>query len=122
MDHELTEELRSLEERLLDPEIRRDRHAVASLLAPEFVEFGSSGRVFTREQILELLENEQPQRIELRDFAVQTLAPKAALATWRSIRLDGSKPEASFLRSSIWVFREERWQMIFHQGTRAAED
>ena len=117
---QLTEELRSLEERLLDPEIRRDRSAVASLLVPEFVEFGSSGRVFTREHVLGLLENEEPRRIGLRDFAVALLAPAVALATWRSVRIDGPEPGTSFLRSSLWVRRDGRWQMIFHQGTREA--
>ena len=42
---ELLNEIRSLEEALHRPEIRRSRKAVEGLLAEGFVEFGSSGRV-----------------------------------------------------------------------------
>jgi hypothetical protein len=71
----LTDELRALEERLLDPQVRRDRLWIASLLAPEFVEFGSSGRIFTRNAILDLLESETACRTELADFRTQHPAP-----------------------------------------------
>ena len=46
MESEHADHLRTLEERLLQPDVRRSAQAVASLLADEFVEFGSSGRVF----------------------------------------------------------------------------
>jgi hypothetical protein len=39
----LANHLRSLEESLLDPELRRDRSRVSPLLADDFLEFGSSG-------------------------------------------------------------------------------
>jgi len=58
MDAALAEQLRLLEERLLDPEVRHDRAAAAALLDPEFLEIGSSGRLFTREQILAFLAEE----------------------------------------------------------------
>jgi hypothetical protein len=116
--NDLAGELRTLEERLLDPQFRRDRPAVASLLAPDFVEFGSSGRIYTRDQILDHLEIESPHRIELTDFAAQVLAPDVILVTWRSIRPDGPPhPRASALRSSIWTRRDGCWQLVFHQGT-----
>ncbi|HLJ77836.1 MAG TPA: DUF4440 domain-containing protein [Acidobacteriaceae bacterium] len=113
MNPTIVDELRLLEERLLDPEVRRDRAAVASLLASEFVEYGSSGCVFTRDQILELLAAEEPLQIGMADFAARLLAPHVALATWRASRPDG----AQSLRSSVWIRRDGRWQMLFHQGT-----
>lgn len=113
MNPTLADELRLLEERLLDPEVRRDRTAVASLLTPEFLEYGSSGRVFTRDEVLELLAGEEPLCIQLTDYAARLLAPHVALATWRALRADG----AQSLRSSLWIRRDGRWQMLFHQGT-----
>ncbi|HKR28205.1 MAG TPA: nuclear transport factor 2 family protein [Acidobacteriaceae bacterium] len=115
MNPTLADELRSLEERLLDPEVRRDRTAVASLLAPDFLEFGSSGRTYNRDQILDLLASEpnRPRSVQLTDFAARLLAPHVALVTWRAIRPDGTQS----LRSSVWIRREARWQMLFHQGT-----
>ena len=45
--------LRRLEERLLQPEVRQSAEAVADLLADDFIEFGSSGQVFNKQQIIE---------------------------------------------------------------------
>lgn len=113
MNPTLSDELRSLEERLLDPEVRRDRTAVASLLATDFLEFGSSGRTFNREQILDVLAAAEPLHVQLADFAARLLAPHVALVTWRGIGPDGGQSR----RSSLWIRREGRWQMLFHQGT-----
>lgn len=111
-----------LEERLLQPEVRRDRAEVASLLAEEFVEFGSSGRTFDREQILDLLENEPAARIAMLEGVQQMLAPGVALVTYRSVRPGAPvEPGRIALRSSLWVHRDGRWQVIFHQGTRVTE-
>ena len=46
--------LRSLEEQLLQPEIRRSAAKVGDLLADEFVEFGSSGRAFSKSETIEV--------------------------------------------------------------------
>ena len=115
----LKAELLALEERLLDPAVRAVPAEVRALLAPEFVEFGSSGRVFNRDGILAMLAAE-PRRVALqaRSFKVRLLAPGAALTTWRVTRDDGIET----LRSSVWQQQGGRWQMVFHQGTLAARD
>jgi len=46
------------------------------------------------------------------DFEIELLATEVVLATYRM-----PPPHAS-LRSSIWVRRNGRWVMRFHQGTR----
>lgn len=113
------EELLELEERLLDPQFRRNRAAVSALLADEFIEQGSSGGVFDRRQILDLLESEDPVRMLLANFQARMLSPEIALVRYRTTHPDGPpEPNASFLRCSLWVCREGRWQIIFHQGTR----
>lgn len=117
----MTDELRQLEECLLQPEFRRNRAAVDALLADDFTEFGSSGRAFTKQEILTLLETETPILLRLADFRAHVLAPDVALVVYRSVRPDGPPtPGAAFLRSSLWVRREGRWQMLFHQGTPIA--
>ena len=57
-----------LEERLLDSAVRRSPEAISALLADEFVEYGSSGRVFDKEQIIESLQGEDPTERLLSDF------------------------------------------------------
>jgi hypothetical protein len=117
-----SELLRQLEERLLQPEVRRSAQDVADLLADEFVEFGSSGRVFNKQQILESLQHEEPTQRWITEFQSTPLASDVILTTYRVVRLNTSDAQpTSSLRSSIWRLQDGRWQMVFHQGTRAAD-
>lgn len=110
-----------MEERLLQWSVRGDAEALSSLLASDFREFGSSGRVFDRQQVIEALRNETSCEMTLGDFCAQVLAPDIALVTYRaSWHGTSGQPAAISLRSSLWVQREGRWQLVFHQGTRAA--
>ena len=115
----LKAELLALEERLLDPAVRAVPAQVRALLAPEFVEFGASGRVFDRDAILAMLASEPPRiALQARGFKVRLLAPGAAFTTWRVTRDDGIET----LRSSVWQQQGGQWLMVFHQGTLAARD
>ncbi|HUW84615.1 MAG TPA: DUF4440 domain-containing protein [Phycisphaerae bacterium] len=117
----LEEQLRVLEERLLQPEVRRSAEALGDLLADEFVEFGSSGRVFSKQDAVEGLPHAPTVRITLSDFKATLLAPGVALATYRAVKHDEPKAEMKHsLRSSIWKLLDGRWQVVFHQGTPTA--
>ena len=72
----------------MDPAVRRDRERVAALLAEDFVEFGSSGRVWTRESILELLATETYTPPAVEDFACRMLGEDVALVTYRAVRIE----------------------------------
>jgi hypothetical protein len=125
-------ELRKLEESLLRPEVRRDSVACAHLLADDFCEFGSSGTIFTKSQIMQALEQEAlktealntepPTHFSIDDFRVRIVAPDAALVTYRATRRSEERPHSASssvsLRSSLWVLRDSRWQILFHQGTK----
>src|SRR5690242_8219516 len=109
------EVIRQLEEKLLTASVRTCAEEVAERLADEFVEFGSSGRIFNKEQIIESLQQEDGDcRRELHDFAAILLAPGVVLATYRASR-DSSNggPPVESLRSSIWKLIDGRWQMVF---------
>jgi hypothetical protein len=111
--------IRQLEEKLLESSIRTSIGAVADLLADDFVEFGSSGRVFNKREIIASLQQEDGTcRRSLHDFEAKLLAPGVILATYRVLRqADNSEPAIQSLRSSIWKLTDGRWQTIFHQGT-----
>ena len=116
---QIANHLRRSEEALLDPVIRRDRASVENLLAEDFLEFGSSGRVWTREQIFHLLADETYTPSQLEDFNCALIAEDVALVTYRVVRIDpDSGLEASTLRSSIWTQKSGMWRLRFHQGTR----
>jgi hypothetical protein len=107
--------------KLQRPEIRASAAEVAALLADDFFEFGASGSVWSREQTLEDLpqeQNEPPRETSCSDFAVHWLAENVALVTYRGTRrIPSEARELHFLRSSIWKLIDGQWRMAFHQGT-----
>ncbi len=111
----LSDFLLSLEEQLVTTIVRTDAEALTLLLAEDFTEFGSSGRTYNRQQIVEELAIEAPRRVTVHDFVCRALCSEAALVTYRSRSERGET-----LRSSVWVYRAGRWQMLFHQGTTVA--
>jgi hypothetical protein len=108
------EELLELERRLLDPEVRHSLVSVDRLLHPEFIEFGSGGRVYNKEMMVSIMIREEPAAVMIRDFSVRELADGVALVTYRTIGTEGKEAR----RSSVWIRQLSRWQVIFHQGTR----
>jgi hypothetical protein len=110
----LEAELKGLEESLLDPDIRKSTQLV-ELLADEFVEFGSSGRVYAKDDLVALLQAESPVVQTTSDFHLTTLAPDVALLTYKVRR--HSEPVVDTLRSSLWRRSDGKWKMVFHQAT-----
>jgi hypothetical protein len=110
-----------LEKRLHRPEIRASADEVAGLLADEFFEFGASGAVWNRQEVIDGLPRErmQPAReLGASDFLVNWLADDVALITYRGVRrIPSEAKELHFLRSSVWKLIDGQWRMVFHQGT-----
>ena len=108
--------LEDLECQLLEPQVRKSE-LVSKLLADDFREFGSSGKQFTKTQVVAALQAEALVEVTASEFKVQLLSPQVALVTYRLQR--HGKPPIYTLRSSTWQQREGQWQLIFHQGTLA---
>jgi len=107
--------IRQLEEQLLRPEVRASADRVAVLLADGFVEFGTSGRIYNKGQIVDLLQREQgrlDQSSTISEFSARRLAADVLLVTYRIV-------ESRTIRSSIWKLTSGRWQMEFHQSTKS---
>lgn len=100
---------------LLSPEVRRDADAVRSLLHPDFVEYGASGRVWNRTSVPAATSG-PAEGITVADLRPRWVGDGAVLLTYRS---EASGRRA--LRSSIWVRDPEAgWLLLFHQGTPCA--
>jgi hypothetical protein len=106
--------IRQLEERLLLPEVRMSADQVGDLLSDDFMEFGASGRIYNKKQIIDLLQHEQGRggQRSVKDFLARELAANVVLVTYRIV-------ESRTIRSSIWKLTNGGWQMEFHQGTRS---
>ena len=107
-------ELHGLEMELLDPEVRGDPQRLRMLLTDDFVEFGSSGRVYQKQMLIEMMAKEQHAPVLIRDFAVRRLGAETALVTYRSVGQSGQEAR----RSSVWTRDDSEWKLAFHQGTR----
>jgi len=116
-------EIQAFEVELHHPGVRCSRVRLEQLLHPEFHEVGRSGRPYDRETIINYLVSLKKHPIVASDaFAIVELSPLAALLTYRSAHLGNDKRLGNHtLRSSIWVKTQLGWQVLYHQGTPAAE-
>jgi len=102
------------ERSLTDPAVRRSVSLVSDLLHAEFTEVGSSGEVYERDAMIEMMTSESPGEVIIRDFTAEQLSEDAVLVRYRSVGTSGQEAR----RSSIWIRSGERWQLRYHQGTR----
>jgi hypothetical protein len=114
------EELRKLEESLWVAETRFDMAYMERILAPDFFEFGRSGRTYTRAETLAANGQEINARLPLRDFKVTAVSEDVYLVTYVS-EVQGETGLEVGNRSSLWVRTEQGWQLKFHQGTKVVE-
>ena len=116
----LPEHLWALEQSLLDPKTRADGDSVAELLADDFVEFGSSGRIWSRAMTVSQLAGERAdasvQRL-VSNRDVRLLSEDVALVTYALSRQSPQLADVRTLRSSVWTRVQGKWRMTFHQGT-----
>lgn len=104
----------ALERELLSDEVRSDRARVAALLHPQWQEIGASGRLWSRDDILDDIAP-LATPVALDTITVSRVASDLILLVWRASADDGSR-----LRSSLWQRTTGQWQQRFHQGTPEA--
>jgi hypothetical protein len=117
-EHDSFEEVVELELALLHPDVRRDRQWVEELLDEEFREIGASGRLWNRQEALEVLAVEQDdESVAVADMEALRLADDVVLLTYVSDRA-GRRAR----RSAIWRRADGRWRLLHHQGTLVPDD
>lgn len=122
------DELRLILDELMEfePLFHRTRVAMSrdefdAVVDPEFREIGASGARYTRDYVQSVVETRR-LRGEVNDAAelgwradrpaLNRIAPGLYLVTYRLAQADRATE-----RSSIWRFTENRWTVMFHQGT-----
>ncbi|MFQ3545208.1 DUF4440 domain-containing protein [Halobacillus rhizosphaerae] len=112
MSSHLEEHLRELEERHLKLDVRNSYEHLNAILADEFWEIGSSGYPYDKKECLE--SGVVLSEMTLHNFKIQSLAEGVTLTTY--FVADQTR-KRNTLRSSIWKYIDQRWQLYFHQGT-----
>jgi hypothetical protein len=108
------QDLPALEHTLWQTETRHNRALMEQTFAPDFHEFGRSGRRYTRDA---LLPNGETETIDatLHALTVTAISDTIALVSYISELRRPTGPEWSN-RSSLWDRASGRWQLRFHQG------
>lgn len=117
-DDEVLQHVIDAELRLHSQAVRRTRAEVERLLHPEFVEFGSSGRRWTRDAMLAAIGTELTDEtaIVAHDVHAARLAEDVVLVTYVSDH--GGRLSR---RSSVWCDTVGGWRIRFHQGSLVSD-
>ncbi len=119
MTEELKERIRSLEERLLRPEIRRNAAELDELIAEDFIEYGASGKTYGKDDVLKLLPDSPAAETTIEECHARPLSPQVVLLSYKLLSVEkGQRDPVRSERSSIWRFTDGRWQIVFHKGSR----
>lgn len=114
---EILAELASREPIFHRPEFGTTRADFERMTAPDFWEVGASGRRYSREFVLDTLEERYRHPVaevwETADFACRELAPDVYLLTYTLLQ-EGTRKTR---RSTIWQRTPDGWKIVYHQGT-----
>jgi hypothetical protein len=110
-----------LEMRHLLPEFRGSQAELDRLLSEEFTEVGSSGTIYTKQELLQASLLDSELEFHVSDFKAREFGNEVILTTYRLEKVREGVSEGASLRSSIWRLGSEGWQLVFHQGTKVDE-
>lgn len=117
------EELRRREPIFNTPEFGASLTDLKNLVSPDYWEVGASGRRYSREFILAMLDRNPPVNAasagrKSYGHALRRLSPDTYLFTYTLC-----ESERLTRRSTIWQTTSEGWRILYHQGTIvSAED
>ena len=122
---EILQELRSREPVFHRPELGTTRADFERMTDEGFWEVGASGRRYSREHVLDVLEDRQQvashlaleDTWEASDFACRELGSDTFLLTYTLQQ--GSRKTR---RVTVWRRAPEGWKILFHQGTLVEDD
>jgi hypothetical protein len=110
-------ELRPLEPIFHTPEFGSTPADFAARMAPDYWEVGASGRRYSRDFVLDMLDQEPPilaatARWRTSGHALRALGPDTYLLTYNL-----TQGKRLTRRSTLWQRTPTSWQILFHQGT-----
>lgn len=103
------------------PELGTTRADFEAQIAPDFWEVGASGRRYSREHVLDVLEARYAEphvdEWETSDFHCREIGPQSYAVTY--ILRQG---ERITRRLTLWRKDDDGWKILYHQGTIAEAD
>lgn len=117
MNKELRELIYKLETDLLKSDIRASVEKLDELITDDFIEYGSSGLVYDKKNILERLPQGNSPTYSLSNFEMIILSEEIIQTRFKTDRMNLDETKMSSLHTSLWRKTNNKWQMFFHQGT-----
>ena len=105
-------------------DIRTNQDSLSTLLHPEFLEVGKSGKTYNYQSIIESmgLEKRTDSSIHSQDYECIRLDNNAYLILYRTAVIDRKGAASDYAkRSSVWIYDGEEWKLRYHQGTPCAK-
>jgi hypothetical protein len=117
----LKETIYQLEDKLQKPDVRKSVQELDDLISNDLIEFGSSGQIYTKKDVLINLPVSPDIKFIMTDFRINILGENIVQSLFRTEKnnLKTGKITHS-LRSSLWRNENGQWKMLFHQGTPVA--
>lgn len=114
----LEEIIFKLEKELQQSEVRKSVRQLEELISDDFIEFGSSGQIYTKKDILNRLPQSPEVKFIMTDFRINALGHDIVQALYETEKKNQETGEIIYsLRSSLWRKENDQWKIIFHQGT-----
>jgi len=117
---EVLDELRRREPIFHRPEFGTSRGDHLAMTAEDFWEVGASGRRYSRDYVLDVLDERQrdpqPDPWETADFHCRRLADAVYLLTYTL-----HQGQRITRRATIWRRDPDGWKILYHQGTVVAD-
>tara|TARA_R110000868_G_scaffold138329_1_gene352337 strand:- start:52570 stop:52932 length:363 start_codon:yes stop_codon:yes gene_type:complete len=108
-----------LEKDLHSDEVRSSTSKLAQMLHNDFKEITQSGTTYTKKEALEGLSISAEVDIKAFNFDVTLISEYIAQVMYETETINLKRNiTKNALRSSLWKFEGDRWQMLFHQGTQ----
>jgi hypothetical protein len=115
-DTDILIQIKELELSILSKDTRKSSEKLHSLIDDNFMEFGVSGFIYNKEEVINSLPNEISRDFVIDDLEVALLSENIALVTYKI-----KESSILSLRSSVWKRSGNLWKLIFHQGTKVQE-
>jgi hypothetical protein len=116
IDH-VTQELAAREPIFHRPELGTTRSDYTQMMAEDFWEVGASGRIYSRENVLDILMGrrslQMPEHLVVTDFVCRYISANIYLVTYQ-LEQDGGRLSR---RSTLWQRTTDGWKIRYHQGT-----
>lgn len=108
--------IQNLEIEILKGNTRKNSKKLNELLSDDFIEFGGAGIEYNKQQIIEALLDEQSIEWDYEKLKSRNISDDVVIVNYIAIKKENDT-EIKSLRASIWKNNNDKYQMIFHQGT-----